>query len=80
MVVSLPISAKDFTSALQAAFVSGVAAAARVAARNVEITQIVEVPARRSITSRRLLAASVEARPPCQPCSYRLQVSGGCRV
>ena len=80
MVVALPISAKDFTSALQAAFVSGVAAAARVAARNVEITQIVEVPARRSMARRRLLATSVEARPPYQPCSHRLHVAGGCRV
>ncbi|KAJ1471049.1 hypothetical protein T484DRAFT_1978661 [Baffinella frigidus] len=59
MVVSLPLSAAEFTSAKQANFLSGVAAAAGVSASSVEITAIHEVTLRRS-ASRRLLATSVE--------------------
>ena len=75
MVVSLPLSAAEFTSEVQAAFVSGVAAAAGVAASNVEITDMVEGASRRSFFSRRLLATSLEVSPSCQPCEHTPHVA-----
>jgi len=59
MVVSLPLSRAEFTSAKQANFLAGVASAAGVVVSKVEITAIREVTSRRS-ASRRLLATSVE--------------------